>query len=340
MVFPAPGVKRAGDGPLVLAGDIGGTKTNLALFEGREGSLRLAAEATYPSRQYKGLEPLVKRFMDRHRVRVVGGTFGVAGPVSAGEVKTTNLPWIVRSRSLARVLNLPRVALINDLVANAWGVASLGAQDVEVLNKGSARPTGNRAILAAGTGLGEVHLTWDGTEYRPSPSEGGHVDFAPRNKREARLLAFLNTKYKRVSYERVLSGPGLHNIYRFLRDGEGLEEPAWLAKRIQGTDSSAVISEAGLARRSKLCMDALELFVEIYGAQAGNVALATWATGGLYIGGGIAPKILKKIKDGGFMRAFLAKGRFSRVLSSIPVRIILEEKTALRGAGAHALRHV
>lgn len=322
--------------PLILAGDVGGTKTNLALYHLKNGTPKSIALASYASPKYKGLEPIIAEFIKKHPHQVTHAAFGVAGPILDGQSKTTNLPWIVRARSIETMLHLPCVGLINDLVANAWGVAALRSSDVSVLNKGSHHAGGNKALLSAGTGLGEAHLYWDGSSHHPSPSEGGHVDFAPCNDLQARLLSYLLSRFKHVSYERILSGTGLYNIYCFLKNTNRGSEPGWLAKQLCHGDPAALISEAAMTGRSELCERSLDLFVEIYGAQAGNIALATVATGGIYIGGGIAPKIIRKMKEGAFMKSFLAKGRFSEMLSKIPVQVILNDKAALLGAGLYA----
>lgn len=328
--------RRNKEEPVILAGDVGGTKTNLALFSSQGGSLSLLAQAGYPSKRYEGLERIVEKFLRRNPRRVSSAAFGVAGPVSRGRVRTTNLPWIVDAGALGRRLRLPRVDLINDLVANALGIAALGRGDLAVLNRGVSGARGNRVLLSAGTGLGQAHLYWDGSAHLPSPSEGGHADFAPRNPLEAHLWKYLRDRYGHVSWERVLSGPGIYNIYLFLRDTGRAAEPGWLAKEIRKGDPAALISRTALEGRCALCAKTLELFAGIYGAQAGNAALSAWASGGVYLGGGIAPKILPKLKTGVFMKAFLDKGRFSGVLADIPVRVILNDKTALWGAALHA----
>lgn len=321
---------------MILAGDIGGTKTHLGLFELKGGKIFSFETATYTSRRYEGLESMIREFLSENPREVTRAAFGVAGPVTDGVSRPTNLPWSVSAKSVAHHMNLKQVILLNDLVANAWGIAALGPKDTLTLNAGARGAEGNRALLSAGTGLGEAHLFWDGKNHFPSASEGGHVDFAPRGGLERELLSYLEEKFKRVSYERVLSGPGIFNIYSFLRDSKWAKEPSWLKEALVKNDSSAVITEMALRRRQPLCVKTLDLFVDIYGAQAGNVALAAWATGGVFIGGGIAPKILKKIKDGRFLKAFLGKGRLSVHLERMPVRVILNDKTALLGAALHA----
>jgi glucokinase len=229
------------------------------------------------------------------------------------------------------------VGLINDLEANAWGIATLSSDDIAVLNPGESDGAGNLALISAGTGLGQAGLHWDGTRYRPFASEGGHVDFAPRNRLEMDLLEFLLRQFPRVSYERVVSGPGLQNIYRFLRETGRGDEPPWLAARLREQDPNAVVAQAALSGESALCVQALDLFVALYGAAAGNLALTLLATGGVYLGGGIAPKILPKLKDPIFLNAFFTKGRLRPLLETVPVRVILNDQTALFGAARYAL---
>jgi glucokinase len=249
----------------------------------------------------------------------------------------TNLPWTLDSRELAAGLGIDHVFLINDLEANGYGVAELSPEQIYSLSDGDAGQIGNRALIAAGTGLGEGILAWNGHIHVPYPSEGGHVDYAPRNEDEIDLLRFLKQKYNgRISFERVVSGMGLTNIYEFLREVRGVEEPAWLAERIAEQDPNAVITELALAAKSEICEKALDMFVSAYGAESGNLALKVLSVGGLYVGGGIAPRILEKLKDGTFMKAFTDKGRLSQLLINMPVRIILESKAALLGAAAYA----
>ena len=321
---------------MILGGDIGGTKTRLALFRGRPGGLIPVSEETFPSQEFTGLGAIVRRFLSGRSCRVDRACFGVAGPVKNGRSRTTNLPWVVDASNLARSLHIPAVAVINDLEANAYGIAELRPTDLAVLSNGEPDPHGHAAIIAAGTGLGEAGLYWDGSAHHPVASEGGHASFAPTSEIEIELLHFLKGRFNHVSWERVLSGPGLHNVYMFLRDIKGGEEPAWLGRAIREGDPAAVISGAAQEGRSSLCSDALDLFVTLYGAEAGNLALKMMATAGIYIGGGIAPKILRRLQGPGFMRAFIAKGRMEGLLDSIPVRVILNDRTALLGAARRA----
>jgi len=317
---------------VILAGDVGGTKTALALFELRDGALVLEREATLPSREFPTFEDAVARFLDGGaRPAVEAACFGVAGPVVNGRSVTTNLPWQLDEATLAASLPARRVRLLNDLEATGYGVLTLPPTALEPLQRGAAR-RGNMVLIAAGTGLGEALLIWDGQRHLVVASEGGHVDFAPRTDLETELLRFLRKELGRVSYERVLSGPGLYNVYRFLRDTGGVPEPSWLHDRIATGDPSAVVSEVGLAGGHPLCVQALDLFVSVYGAEAGNLALKALAVGGVFVGGGIAPKIRAKLADGTFVTAFCDKGRFAELMASIPVSLMLEPRTALLGA--------
>ena len=324
---------------MILAGDIGGTSARLAFFEvAADGRLRLAAEQTYPSREYKSLDEIVTGFAAAHPLKPHHACFGIAGPVRNGTVTTPNLAWVVNSQTLAAKLGLPEVKLINDLEANAWGIAALRPGDLVTLNPGAPNAEGNAAVISVGTGLGEAGLYWDGEQHHAFACEGGHADFAPRNDLEAELLLYLRAKFGHVSYERVLSGPGLRNVYEFLRDTGRGEEPAALAEEMRQADPSVVISRAGREGRHALCVQALDLLVSFYGAEAGSLALKMMATGGVYVGGGVAPRIIEKLKGPAFMAAFTAKGRMKPLLEAMPVRVIMNDKTALLGAACYASR--
>jgi glucokinase len=322
---------------MILAGDIGGTKTRLAFFAVTGPRLQPVAEEQFPSRAHSSLDEIVRKFVSAHRLPIECAGFGIAGPVKHGRCEATNLPWVVDVRQLADQLGTASVALINDLEANAYGVAALEPSDFVMLNRGAPDADGNAAIIAAGTGLGEAGFYWDGKALRPFACEGGHTDFAPRNEREIGLLRYLLSRFARVSYERVLSGPGLYNIYQFLRDTGHGEEPAWLTDALRHQDPAAVISQAALAGKCSLCEQTLELFVSLYGAETGNLALKVMATGGIYIGGGIAPKIIEKLRGPTFMQAFIDKGRMRPLLEAMPVRVILNDRTALLGAARCAM---
>jgi glucokinase len=320
---------------MILAGDVGGTKVHLALYDFINGKLEYSRDEKYSAKNYSGLEEIVKVFLGAHKV--TAACFGVPGPVRDGRLRLTNLPWTLDSRELAVSLVITHVFLINDLEANGYGVDELAADQIYTLSEGDPSQIGNRALIAAGTGLGEGLLIWNGRSHTPYPSEGGHADYAPRNEDEIDLLRFLKQKYNgRISEERVVSGPGLTNIYEFLREVRGVDEPAWLAERMAAEDPNAVITELAMAAKSEICEKALDMFVSAYGAEAGNLALKLLSVGGVYIGGGIAPRILEKLKDGRFMKAFTDKGRLSQLLVNMPVRIILESRAALLGAAAYA----
>jgi glucokinase len=322
---------------MILAGDVGGTKTTLALLVEVDQRLEAVEKERFASQEYESLDSIVGTFMTYRQREVELACFGIAGPVRDGRSRTTNLPWVVDARALADKLGVPAVELINDLEANAYGIGVLGPEDFAVLHEGNRDAEGNAAIIAAGTGLGEAGLYWDGRHHHPFACEGGHTDFAPRSETEVKLLRLLLKRFDRVSYERILSGPGLFAIYQFLRDSGEEEEPIWLTEAISQGDPAAAISRAALSRKNELCVRALDLFVSLYGAEAGNLALKVMASGGIFVGGGIGPKILEKLKDGTFMKAFLAKGRMRPLLEAMPVRVVLNEHTALLGA-AHCAR--
>jgi glucokinase len=322
---------------LVLAGDIGGTKTNLALFSVHGEKLRIETLEKFSSKRYSGLVPVLEDFLAEPHPAIEAACFGIAGAVVDGKVRTPNLPWLVDIEDLRRSLKLDGVTLLNDLEAAAYGLFTLEYDELFTLNEGTMRHAGNKALIAAGTGLGQAVLFDDGRRFYPSASEGGHGDFAPRNELEIELLRYLSGRFGHVSYERVVSGPGLFNIYRFLKDVRGLEEPPWLRERLDAADDpTAEISKAGLAGEAAICMEALNLFVTVYGAEAGNLALRAKAVRGVYIGGGIAPKILDKLKDGTFMRAFLDKGRYTDLLRATPVQVVMNDRAALQGAAYYA----
>jgi glucokinase len=321
---------------LVLAGDIGGTKTNLALFSVHGEKLHSESVRTFPSKRYSGLVPVLQDFLAGTHHAIDSACFGIAGPVVDGKVKTPNLPWMVDTAESRRALKLDSVTLLNDLEAGAYGILTLENDEFYTLNEGTMRHSGNKALIAAGTGLGQAILYDDGRHFHPLASEGGHADFAPRNDMEIELLRHLIGRFGHVSNERVVSGPGLSNIYRFLKEVRGREEPYWLTERFSADDPSVVISKAALANEAPICIEALNLFVSVYGAEAGNLALRAKAVRGLYVGGGIAPKILEKLKDGTFMRAFVDKGRYTDLLMGIPVQVVLNQQAALRGAAYYA----
>ena len=321
---------------MILAGDVGGTKVHLALYDFIDGKLQYSRDQRFAAKEYSGLEEIVKEFLGAQKV--TAACFGVPGPVRNGRLRLTNLPWTLDSHELSVNLGVTHVFLINDLEANGYGVSELSAEQIYTLSEGDPSQIGNRALIAAGTGLGEAMLIWNGRTHTPYPSEGGHADYAPRNEDEIDLLRFLKQKYNgRISYERVISGMGLTSVYEFLRDVRGMEESPKVAERIAAAaDPNTVITELALAAKSEICEKALDIFVSAYGAEAGNMALKLLSVGGVYVGGGIAPRILEKLKDGAFMKAFTDKGRLSQLLINMPVRVILDSRAALLGAAAYA----
>jgi glucokinase len=333
---------------MILAGDVGGTKVHLALYGFEGGRLKQVRDGRFPAHESVSLVAVVDKFLaidangnptqDRsERDQLVAACFGVPGPVRDGRLKLTNLPWVLDAHDIAQSLGIQHIFLINDLEATGYGIPELGAESICTLAQGDRAAFGHRGLIAAGTGLGQALLIWDGHTYRPIPSEGGHCDFAPRNDREIGLLQYLRKALNgHVSWERVVSGIGIKNVYTYLRDVERLEEPAWLRDRMLAEDPNAAIGTCAEDGSSRLCFETMQLFASAYGAEAGNLALKALALGGIYVGGGIAPKMIKTLNSGGFMQAFLDKGRLTPVLQSIPVRIILDEACALLGAAAFA----
>ncbi|HKN88544.1 MAG TPA: glucokinase [Nitrospiraceae bacterium] len=345
---------------MILAGDIGGTKTRLALFDWKDERLDAHTEQVYISTDYKSFEDILAEFLNppqaelaeavegedeplpptvpNEPLKIDAACIGVAGPVIENRCQTTNLPWLVDGHALAKRFDIPTVQLLNDLEATAHGLLELKPEETTALNAGTV-PSQKRpmALIAAGTGLGEAILYWDGMEYHPMPSEGGHADFAPNSDLEIELLRHLRASYLHVSWERVLSGPGLHAIYEFLRDTKR-NEPTWMAERMQVEDPAAVIAEVGLKKQADIGVQALDLFASIYGAEAGNLALKSMALSGIYVGGGIAPKLLAKLQDGAFMRGFMNKGRYKKLMGSIPVQVITNDKAGLIGAASVAAK--
>ncbi len=325
----------------LLAGDIGGTKTNLAVISSLKGIRKPLAEATYPSGRYESLETLVSDFLAKVDLKVDRASFGVAGPVVRGRSYITNLPWILDEVHLKATFDLTAVHLLNDLASIANAVPELEEEDLFTLKEGEAVPGGAIAVVAPGTGLGEAYLTWDGERYRAHPSEGGHSDFAPRNDFEIDLLKYMLGRKKRISYERVCSGMGIANIYAFLRDTGVCEEPAWLAGEIAEKDDPVpTIIQTALdpSKACEICQRTLDTFITILGAEAGNMGLKMLSTGGIYLGGGIPPRILEPLKAGLFMEAFEHKGRLSNILEAMPVHVILNPRSALLGAAAFGLK--
>lgn len=324
---------------MILAGDIGGTKAQLAVFPPGAGPRTPALEERVPTNGSPSLDALLRGFLERTGVRPARIVLGIAGPVADNRCITTNLPWQVDGGALTRELGAP-VTLLNDLEATGWGLATLGEGDLRTLQEG-VPAAGNRALIAAGTGLGEAILHWDGATWRPMASEGGHTDFGPRDALEDELLHWLRGKYGRVSYERILSGPGLADLYRFFRETRRGEEPREVARAFDDApDPAAVVTESALDNSCERARLVLRHWVQIYGAEAGNLALKALALGGVFVGGGIAPRLLDVLASGAFTRAFFDKGRLSPLLSRVPVAVILDPRTAVWGAAAYARQEV
>jgi glucokinase len=323
---------------MILAGDVGGTKVHLALYDFAGGRLKPVRDDKVPSHEVGSLEAAVESFLKPgEREQIAAACFGCPGPVRDGRLKLTNLAWTLDERELEKSLGIEHIFLINDLEANGYGIPELAPESIVTLHEGDASAVGHRGLIAAGTGLGEALLIWDGKRHRPIPSEGGHCDFAARTDREIALLQYLRGTLKgRVSWERVVSGIGIKNVYAYLRDVEKMDEPAWLSDRMKTEDPNAVIGRCAEDGSSPLCAATMQTFAAAYGAETGNIALKVLAVGGMYLGGGIAPKSLKTLASGGFMQAFLDKGRLSPVLESIAVRVILDDTSALKGAAAYA----
>jgi len=329
---------------MILAGDVGGTKVHLSLYDFTGGRLHALHDKKYPALEFDSLDAVVNKFLAgdddipaTKREDILAACFGCPGPVREGRLKLTNLPWTLDVRDLAQSLSIQHIFLINDLEANGYGISELTPESIFTLHAGDANAVGHRGLIAAGTGLGQALLIWDGKQHLPIASEGGHCDFAARSNREIALLEYLRHTLKgRVSWERVVSGLGIKNIYAFLRDVEKLNEPDWLRARLAAEDPNAVIGQCAEDGSSSICFETMKVFASAYGAEAGNIALKVLATGGIYLGGGIAPKILKTLQNGFFAQAFLDKGRLSPLLQSIPVRVILDDTCALLGAAAYA----
>jgi glucokinase len=317
---------------MILAGDIGGTNARLAYFQPQNGHLRLVSEQVFPSRQHSELGEIVVKFLDDSGTRPEAACFGIAGPVRNGRVETSNLPWVIEQPVLAKQIHLPATLLINDLEASAWGIGALATGDLVPLNTVAGAAIGNQGVIAPGTGLGEAGLFWDGKAHHVFACEGGHTDFGPQNDLQIQLLQFLKSRFGHVSYERILSGPGLVNVYEFLREAGLATESPEMAARIAAGDPAAAISKAAMEGASELAEKALDIWISVYGAEASNLALKVMATGGLFLTGGISPKILSKLKSPLFMESFLHKGRMRPLLEAIPVQVVTNEKAGLLGA--------
>src|SRR6266853_5703911 len=323
---------------MILAGEIGATRTRLAAFDTEGNRLQCVVEKNYVSQQHDGLSGILADFIKTEGIPVHSACLGVAGPVRAGRSKISNLPWVIDAREVAKQLGLRSVGLLDDLEAYAYGIDALESKDFITLSDGVEEAEGNRAVISAKTGLGMAGLYWDGFRHHPFACEGGHADFAPRNDLQMELLQYLQKKYGRISYERILSGPGIRNIYDFLRDTHKADEPEWLRKQMDAApDPPALISQLALDGKAAICDQCLSIFVSIFGAETGNCALNFMSTGGIFIGGSIAAKIVPKMKDPIFIQSFLDKGRMKALLEDMPVKIVLNDDSGIIGAARYAL---
>lgn len=329
---------------MLLAGDIGGTKTVLALFDNVQAEAGLpfkpVVEEQFPSDDFASLEAIVAEFLSGRTLRIDAASFGVAGPVVKGRAQITNLPWIIETAVLQQALQIESVTLLNDLESIANAVPYLqGEYDLATLNQGTAAPGGAIGVIAPGTGLGEAFLVWDGVQYEAHPSEGGHASFAPTTPEQCELLAYLQQQFAHVSFERVCSGSGIPNLYNFMRDTGRHEEPEWLRAALCAVeDPTPTIVQTAVAGKAKICEATLSLFIEILAGEAANMALKVLATGGIYLGGGIPPRILPQLHNSNFMDIFARKGRFSNLLANMPISVIRNPRVALFGAAYHGLK--
>ena len=323
---------------MILAGEIGATRTRLAAFETEGSRLQCVVEKNYVSQQRDGLSGILADFIKTEGIPVHSACLGVAGPVRAGRSKISNLPWVIDAREVAMQLKLNSVGLLNDLEAYAYGIDGLESKDFITLGEGVDEAEGNRAVISAKTGLGMAGLYWDGFRHHPFACEGGHADFAPRNELQTELLVYLQKKYGRISCERILSGPGIKNIYDFLRDTNKADEPEWLRTQISAApDPPALISRFALEGKAAICDQTLSIFVSVFGAQTGNCALNFMSTGGIFIGGSIAAKIVPRMKDPVFLESFLDKGRMGTILKDMPVKIVINDDCGMIGAARYTL---
>ncbi len=320
---------------MIIAGDVGGTNVRLAFFDKGKKRESLLLEK-YRSADFADFSPLLKQFITTlNGKQVEAACFAVAGPVQNGRCQATNLPWVIDARELSEELGIKKVWLINDVEANAWGITVLKSEELSVLNPGGEQQ-GNAALISAGTGLGEAGLYWNGKSHVPFACEGGHGDFAPTDEEQVDLWRFLKGKFEHVSYERILSGSGIFQIYQFLVEVKNEKQCPAVQELDNRKEPQRIITEKALKKECPTCLRALDLFCSIYGSEAGNLALKMLSMHGIYIGGGIAPKIRDILKNGRFMKAFIAKGRFATLLSKIPVYVILNDQTALLGAAQYA----
>jgi glucokinase len=323
---------------MILAGEIGASNVRLGAFQTEGNLLHCVVEKVYATSAHNGLEEILTQFVRGEGIPVHQASFGVAGPVRNGRSKISNLPWVIDARELAKLLRLNSVGLLNDLEAYAYGIDALESKDFVTLSEGAEDAEGNRAVISAKTGLGVAGLYWDGFRHHPFACEGGHADFAPRDELQTELLSYLQKKFGRISCERVLSGPGIRNIYEFLRDAHQADEPAWLREQIEAAqDVPALISRLAAEGKAAICEQAMTLFVSVFGAETGNCALRYMTTGGIFVGGTIAAKNVDRMKGPVFMQAFLDKGRMETLLRDMPVRIILNDDCGLIGAARYTL---
>lgn len=323
---------------MLLAGDIGGTKTVLAVYSADRGPRNSLTEKTFPSKQYDSLEAIITDFLEKHPHEITHAAFGVAGPVVGDKAQITNLPWTLGERQLAEAFALEEVHLLNDLEAIATSIPILQDEDIHTLNEGEKDPHGSIGVIAPGTGLGEAFLVWSGGQYHAFPSEGGHTDFAPADETQILLLRYLQARHRHVSYERVCSGIGIPNLYDFFRESGHYPEPAWLREQLAGADDATpIIVQAAQQERAAIASATLNLFIRILAREAGNLALKVLATGGVYLGGGIPPRILPQLEASDFSDAFIQKGRFADLLKRVPVRVICNSQAALLGAAQDGL---
>ncbi len=323
---------------MILAGDIGGTHTRLAGFETSGNRLESVVEKDYKSDDKTELAEIILSFIRSEGIPARRAVLGVAGPVRGGRSKISNLNWIIDARDLKKKLNMESMGVINDLEAYAYGIDTLDSNELLSLHAGAEHAEGNMGVMAAGTGLGEAGMYWDGIQHHPFACEGGHSSFSPGNELEAELYKYLAGKFGHVSWERIISGPGLQNVYNFLRDTKKVEEPAALAAQMKGApDVPALISQLGTAKQSPICEKAVDLFVSIYGSEAGNCALKFLSTAGFYVGGNIAVSMMQKINSPLFLKPFMEKGRMKPLLESMPVKLVLNNSLGLVGAARFAL---
>ncbi|MCM4160853.1 glucokinase [Antarcticibacterium flavum] len=323
----------------ILAGDVGGTKTNLSLYSLEEGVLHSLYQETFITREYSSFSQMLQNLEIKDLPKVDSMCLGVAGPVVGGKVEGTNFPWVLEQEKLRQELNLPLVSLINDMEANAYGLAILEDKDFRTIKEGSGI-AGNAALISPGTGLGEAGLYWNGMTYQPFATEGGHCDFAARNQLDIYFLKFLQKGFGHVSWERIISGPGIYNIYRFLKEHRSVDEPRWFSELLKDKDPAAVISECAAADNYAVCTEVMELFQKYLAVETAQVALKFKTTGGIYLGGGILPKIIDNFKPEIFIEDFQQMNRMNPLLETMKIQVILNENSPMYGAAFYAAREL